>query len=60
MNLGILQIIYKNCKDEQKEEIENFIRDYPKDTCRTFLEKIDNEIAELKAIKEIHAIKTWN
>lgn len=51
INLGIFQILYKNCRDDQKEEIECLLRSNPNETCKFFRDKIESEIVELREIK---------
>jgi histone deacetylase complex regulatory component SIN3 len=36
------------------------LKDHPKETCRVFRNKLENEMNELKNLREIHAIKAWN
>ena len=60
IGLGSLQMIYKNCHRDQKEEIEWFLKTADHETCKMFKERIEFQVVELKNIKEVHAIKNWS
>lgn len=60
VNLGIIQLIYKHSKDEQKEEFEWHLNNHPLETSLFFRERLANEIREMASIRQNQAIKNWN
>ena len=57
--MGIVQLIYKNCTKEQKEEIEWHLKTNQSETLKILKDRIHFQIKEMESIKSIHAIRTW-
>lgn len=53
-------MLYRMSKEDQKEELENFINDHPFETCKRFRERLLIQIEDLNGIRSIHAMKSWN
>ncbi len=60
VDLGVIQMLYRMSKEDQKEELENFINDHPFETCKRFRERLLIQIEDLNGIRSIHAMKSWN
>ena len=52
--------MYKNSREEQREELEWFLKTNPIEAAKLFIDRIKNQLIELDEIKKIHGYKNWN
>jgi histone deacetylase complex regulatory component SIN3 len=59
ISMGIIQLVYKNCNKEQKEELEWHLKTNQCETLRILRDRVHFQIKEMESIKSIHAIRAW-
>lgn len=60
ISMGIIQLIYKNCNKEQKEEFEWHLKTNQYETLKILKDRVHFQIKEMESIKSIHAIRAWS